>query len=74
MNRIKCLLCNDIIESKSQHDFKRCSCGVCFVDGGSGAGSRVGFKRAEDVFLLSTNDDVKNQRLTEENIKQCTKN
>ena len=33
-NAIQCLKCMDVIESKSQHDFKRCSCGSCFVDGG----------------------------------------
>ena len=33
-NTIQCLKCMDIIESKFQHDFKRCSCGSCFVDGG----------------------------------------
>ena len=34
-NRIKCKLCGDIIESKSVHDFQQCSCGKCFVDGGT---------------------------------------
>ena len=33
-NRIKCLKCGDIIESKSVHDWVQCSCGACFVDGG----------------------------------------
>ena len=33
-NAIQCLKCMDIIESKFQHDFKRCSCGSCSVDGG----------------------------------------
>ena len=33
-NRIKCLKCGDIIESTYRHDFVRCSCGACFVDGG----------------------------------------
>ena len=32
--KIKCLKCNDIIESKSEHDFKKCKCGACFIDGG----------------------------------------
>lgn len=32
--KIKCLKCNDIIESKHAHDFKRCKCGACFIDGG----------------------------------------
>ena len=32
--KIKCLKCNDIIESKHVHDFKKCKCGECFIDGG----------------------------------------
>ena len=32
--KIKCLKCNDIIESKSVHDLQRCKCGACFIDGG----------------------------------------
>ena len=31
---IKCLKCSDIIVSWSRHDFKRCKCGACFIDGG----------------------------------------
>ena len=33
-NAIKCKKCGDIIESKTVHDFKFCSCGACAVDGG----------------------------------------
>ena len=33
-NRIRCLKCGDIIESKSVHDFVTYSCGACSVDGG----------------------------------------
>ena len=33
-NRIKCLKCGDIIESKSVHDWVQCTCGTCYVDGG----------------------------------------
>ena len=33
-NRIKCLKCGDVIESKYRHDYKTCSCGACAVDGG----------------------------------------
>lgn len=33
-NRIKCLDCDDIIESTWVHDFKYCKCGKAFVDGG----------------------------------------
>lgn len=33
-NRAQCKKCGDIIESTHRHDFKRCSCGAIFVDGG----------------------------------------
>lgn len=33
-NAAKCLLCGDIIESKSVHDFATCNCGNISVDGG----------------------------------------
>ena len=33
-NRWKCLYCNDIIESKHQHDFTTCKCGKSSCDGG----------------------------------------
>ncbi|MCH5325471.1 MAG: hypothetical protein J1E39_09705 [Eubacterium sp.] len=33
-NAIRCKKCGDIIESKSVHDFKTCSCGAVSVDGG----------------------------------------
>lgn len=33
--KIKCLKCNDIIESVSVHDFKYCKCGGCSIDGGN---------------------------------------
>ena len=33
-NRIQCLLCNEVIESKHRHDYQTCSCGNVSVDGG----------------------------------------
>lgn len=33
-NRLACMKCSDIIESRSGHDFKHCSCGEMFIDGG----------------------------------------
>ena len=33
-NAARCNHCGDIIESKYRHDFKACSCGRIFVDGG----------------------------------------
>lgn len=34
-NICKCKICGDVIESKTVHDFKECSCGACFTDGGT---------------------------------------
>ena len=59
-NRIKCRFCGDIIESKSTHDFKWCSCGRVFVDGGHEY-ARRGFKERDDYEELAefeeSNDD-----------------
>lgn len=32
--KIRCLKCNDIIESLSVHDYRKCKCGACSIDGG----------------------------------------
>lgn len=48
-NAIKCNHCGDIIESKYTHDFRECSCGTVFVDGGLSY-CRVGFKNGLDDF------------------------
>ena len=41
-NRVKCLKCGDIIESKHRHDFVFCSCGSVAVDGGTAYLKRSG--------------------------------
>lgn len=33
-NLIRCNLCGDEIESTYRHDYVRCHCGACAVDGG----------------------------------------
>ena len=42
MPKYQTFCCGDIIESNYRHDFKRCSCGRSYVDGGDSY-SRVGF-------------------------------
>ncbi|MBQ3408509.1 MAG: hypothetical protein IJH12_04820 [Clostridia bacterium] len=32
--KIKCLICGDIIESKTTHDLVNCKCDNCYIDGG----------------------------------------
>lgn len=44
MNKIKCNKCGDIIESKTVHDFKFCSCGAVAVDGGHEYLKRSGYR------------------------------
>lgn len=34
MSKIQCLECGDVIESLYRHDFRKCDCGACFLDGG----------------------------------------
>ena len=34
-NAFKCLYCNDIIESKHQHEYTTCKCGMSSCDGGT---------------------------------------
>lgn len=34
VHAIQCYICCDIIYSCANHDFKFCTCGSCFIDGG----------------------------------------
>lgn len=69
-NRAKCLLCNDIIESKHRHDFVSCSCGNIFIDGGleysrGGAKDMKSFQglcEYEDIFV-GDSDHEKDDRI-----------
>lgn len=35
VNKVRCKKCNDLIESKHEHDYQLCSCGSIFIDGGN---------------------------------------
>ena len=50
-NKIKCLNCGDVLESKEENDFKRCSCGKVAIDGGYDYLKRIG--NEEDYIELS---------------------
>jgi hypothetical protein len=41
-NAVMCLYCGDVIESKHEHEFVRCSCLSIAVDGGLEYARRVG--------------------------------
>jgi hypothetical protein len=34
LKAVHCLGCDDVVYSRAQHDFRECSCGCIFVDGG----------------------------------------
>lgn len=52
VNRIRCKLCGDVIESTSVHNFKSCKCGRVSVDGGHDYLRRV-FTSPDDYDELS---------------------
>lgn len=67
---MKCKLCEDTIESKSQHDFKWCKCGAIGVDGGIGCGNRIlgDLKNMEDRRMWKSEGPGKRYYLPEEEI------
>lgn len=55
-NRVKCLACGTIIESKFTHDFQTCGCdNKTFIDGGD-AYTRVGGADLSKVEVLQDNE------------------
>jgi hypothetical protein len=52
-NKARCHRCSDIIESLNRHDFKKCSCGAIFVDGGKDYLRRGGVDVDNDLEELS---------------------
>lgn len=43
INSIECPRCHDVIWSRADHDFRECSCGEVYIDGGFSY-TRVGWK------------------------------
>lgn len=59
-NKARCKKCNDIIESKTRHDFKWCKCGAIAVDGGKEYLRRLGkFEDFEDLSEFEEVDEKK---------------
>lgn len=56
MSKVQCTLCNDIIESKHQHDFQQCSCEETAVDGGNDY-PRVLFKTSYPLILTKDENE-----------------
>lgn len=63
--KIRCLKCNDVIESKHVHDLKKCKCGTCFIDGGDEY-TRVG-GNLDDIILI--NKDGTEEKMTIDKLK-----
>lgn len=54
LNRIKCKLCGEIIQSNNKYDFVTCGCGEVSVDGGSWYGRRLA-KDLKNIEEMSEN-------------------
>jgi len=59
-NAIRCNICGDEIESTSRHDYVRCSCGACAVDGGHDYLRRT--FRDKDCFTELSEQEQEEQR------------
>jgi len=58
-NRIQCLKCGVVLESKHRHDFQECHCeNQSFVDGGNDY-CRIGGKNLKLVKVLGDNEKPK---------------
>ncbi len=58
LNRIRCNMCSDIITSYNRHDFKRCACGGCAVDGGYDYFKRSGYAYTDMSVMSDAPFDV----------------
>lgn len=51
-NAAQCRLCNDVVESTHRHDWRKCSCGNMYVDGGLDY-LRLGYMTQDSVDSLA---------------------
>lgn len=61
----KCKLCNDIIYSRTRHDYRTCSCGNLSIDGGQQDYIKIDFasNNPDDFEFLDLELDVTLQQL-----------
>lgn len=52
VNKARCAVCLDVIQSVHRHDWQACRCGAIFVDGGTSY-QRYGADNLEDFVDLS---------------------
>ena len=58
-NSVICGYCNEEIQSLFRHDFKMCSCGKTFVDGGVlGYYARIGGDNFKDTSVCCNRDNI----------------
>lgn len=55
--KVQCNKCKQIIQSKSVHDFVRCSCKAIFVDGGAEY-LRLGGELADITIIEEEKEDI----------------
>lgn len=66
--KIKCLICGDIIKSKSVHNLVSCKCESCHIDGGNEY-LRFGGKDFSKILIIF-DDDTEVLASDEENYKK----
>ena len=66
--KIKCLICGDIIESKSVHNLISCKCESCHIDGGNEY-LRFGGKDFSKILIIF-DDGTEVLAIDEENYKK----
>jgi len=65
-NRVKCLVCGEVLESKYRHDFQMCSCeNQTFTDGGTDYFRRGGMDMMKVLSIPDnwTDEEAKNRSL-----------
>jgi len=50
VSAVLCLQCHDLVWSRSRHDFRSCSCGECFIDGGRDY-TRIGYTKVTNITM-----------------------
>lgn len=73
-NAAQCVKCGDVIESKHRHDFRSCSCGAIFVDGGLEY-SRAGADTWANFISLSEYEEYEREEYDwERRARECLEN
>lgn len=60
VNALKCLMCGDIIYSRARHDFRYCTCGNIYIDGGFDY-CKIGFIYKDKHESKKINIDINNK-------------